>query len=152
MVGFGLRRSVFSQAHRFRQTHLAADRVDQGVADAKRVLYAAFELVAASDVDRESIGVLVDEEFGADIALRARSAGVALAMPVERSGQAEFDFEFGHDFGQHIEVKTSDELEELATQFNFMAGELHQSYSQLEQKVSENREKRKSPFARPRSQ
>jgi myo-inositol catabolism protein IolC len=78
-----------------------ADR--QRVADAKRVLYTAFELVAASGVERQSIGVLVDEEFGADIALRARAAGVALAMPVERSGQEEFDFEFGPDFGQHIE-------------------------------------------------
>jgi adenylate cyclase len=41
------------------------------------------------------------------------------------------------DFGQRIEVKTSDELEELADQFNFMAKELHESYSQLEQKVAE---------------
>jgi class 3 adenylate cyclase/HAMP domain-containing protein len=41
------------------------------------------------------------------------------------------------DFGQRIDVKTSDELEELANQFNFMATELHGSYSQLEQKVTE---------------
>ena len=41
------------------------------------------------------------------------------------------------DFGQRIEVKTSDELEELSDQFNFMAKELHESYSQLEQKVAE---------------
>ncbi len=41
------------------------------------------------------------------------------------------------DFAQRIDVKTSDELEELANQFNFMATELHGSYSQLEQKVTE---------------
>ena len=41
------------------------------------------------------------------------------------------------DFGQRIDVKTSDELEELSNQFNFMATELHGSYSQLEQKVTE---------------
>jgi class 3 adenylate cyclase/HAMP domain-containing protein len=41
------------------------------------------------------------------------------------------------DFGQRIDVKTSDELEELADQFNFMATELSESYSRLEQKVDE---------------
>jgi hypothetical protein len=32
------------------------------------------------------------------------SLGVPLAMPVEKSGQDEFDFEFGSDFGRHIEA------------------------------------------------
>ena len=37
------------------------------------------------------------------VARKARSAGHVLAMPVERSGQAEFDFEYGEEFGRHIE-------------------------------------------------
>ena len=41
------------------------------------------------------------------------------------------------DFGQHIEVKTKDELEELANQFNHMADEMQESYTKLEQKVAE---------------
>jgi len=41
------------------------------------------------------------------------------------------------DFGHRIEVKTSDELEELATQFNGMAGQLAETYSNLESKVKE---------------
>lgn len=41
------------------------------------------------------------------------------------------------DFGQRIEVRTHDELEELADQFNSMAGQLAQSYSVLEAKVEE---------------
>ena len=41
------------------------------------------------------------------------------------------------DFGQHIEVKTKDELEELADQFNHMADEMQESYTKLEQKVAE---------------
>src|SRR5262249_43648137 len=41
------------------------------------------------------------------------------------------------DFSQRIEVNTKDELEELADQFNSMAGQLGQSYSQLEAKVEE---------------
>ena len=41
------------------------------------------------------------------------------------------------DFGHRIEVKTSDELEELANQFNGMAGQLAETYSDLEAKVKE---------------
>jgi adenylate cyclase len=41
------------------------------------------------------------------------------------------------DFGQRIEVNTGDELEELATQFNSMAGQLAETYSHLEGKVQE---------------
>ncbi len=41
------------------------------------------------------------------------------------------------DFGQRIDVKTHDELEELADQFNSMAGQLAQSYAVLEANVEE---------------
>jgi 5-dehydro-2-deoxygluconokinase len=47
--------------------------------------------------------VLVDEQFGGDIPGDAKAAGLKLAMPVEKSGQNEFDFEYGDDFGAHIE-------------------------------------------------
>ncbi|MGF6312952.1 class 3 adenylate cyclase/HAMP domain-containing protein [Bradyrhizobium sp. i1.8.4] len=41
------------------------------------------------------------------------------------------------DFGHRIEVKTADELEELAGQFNSMASQLAETYSDLEGKVKE---------------
>jgi class 3 adenylate cyclase/HAMP domain-containing protein len=41
------------------------------------------------------------------------------------------------EFGHRIEVKTADELEELATQFNSMAGQLSETYAGLEWKVKE---------------
>jgi len=47
-------------------------------------------------------GVLVDEQFGAAVALKAKEHGLQLAMPCEKSGQNEFDFEYGEDFGTHI--------------------------------------------------
>ena len=48
-------------------------------------------------------GVLVDEQFGSNIPERAREHGLKMAMPVEKSGQEEFDFEYGEDFAAHIE-------------------------------------------------
>ena len=74
------------------------------VADVKAVVYEGFELAVSDGVPRRSAGLLVDEQYGAEIARRAREAGVALAMPVEQSGRAEFDFEFGDEFGAHIET------------------------------------------------
>ena len=41
---------------------------------------------------RECAGVLVDEEFGAAVARKAKAAGLPFAMPVEKSGQDVFDF------------------------------------------------------------
>jgi class 3 adenylate cyclase/HAMP domain-containing protein len=41
------------------------------------------------------------------------------------------------DFSHRIDVHTADELEELADQFNSMAGQLHETYSGLESKVEE---------------
>jgi len=41
------------------------------------------------------------------------------------------------DFSHRIDVHTSDELEELAGQFNSMAGQLQETYSGLESKVEE---------------
>jgi class 3 adenylate cyclase/HAMP domain-containing protein len=41
------------------------------------------------------------------------------------------------EFDHRIEVHTKEEIEDLADQFNRMAGELHESYSRLEHKVEE---------------
>jgi myo-inositol catabolism protein IolC len=73
------------------------------VADVKLVIFNAFEAAVADGVDERTAGLLVDEEFGTEVARRAGAAGFTLAMPVERSGQNEFDFEFGDEFGSHIE-------------------------------------------------
>jgi myo-inositol catabolism protein IolC len=56
-------------------------------------------------VDPHATGCLVDEQFGEPkgVPRRAKEAGLLLAMPVEKSGQDEFDFEYGDDFGAHIE-------------------------------------------------
>jgi myo-inositol catabolism protein IolC len=47
---------------------------------------------------------LIDEEFGAGIARSANATGFTFAMPVEQTGRQELEFEFGDDFGSHIEA------------------------------------------------
>ena len=47
----------------------------------------------------------MDEQFGGptEVPQQAKARGIKLAMPVEKSGQKEFDFEYGDAFGDHIE-------------------------------------------------
>ena len=73
------------------------------IADAKRVIFEGFLTALGEGAPRDTSGLLVDEQFGADVAKEAHKEGLLLAMPVEKSGQDEFDFDHGDDFGAHIE-------------------------------------------------
>jgi myo-inositol catabolism protein IolC len=73
------------------------------IADAKRVIFEGFLKALDAGAPRDAAGLLVDEQFGADIAREAKKEELILAMPVEKSGQDEFDFQYGNDFGRHIE-------------------------------------------------
>jgi 5-dehydro-2-deoxygluconokinase len=74
------------------------------ISDAKRVIYEGARRALDEGVEADAAGVLVDEQFGAAIARDAKAAGFRLAMPVEKSGQEEFDFQYGDEFGGHIET------------------------------------------------
>lgn len=74
------------------------------IAGAKRVIYDGFLAALADGVPSEKAGILVDEQFGAAILRDATSKGIVTACPAEKSGQAEFDFEYGDDFARHIEA------------------------------------------------
>ncbi|WP_372826431.1 2-deoxy-5-keto-D-gluconate 6-phosphate aldolase domain-containing protein [Polaromonas sp.] len=71
---------------------------------AKRVIYDGFSAAVAGGVDPHKAGILVDEHFGADILRDAKHSGIITCAPVEKSGQDEFDFEFGEDFERHTEA------------------------------------------------
>jgi myo-inositol catabolism protein IolC len=74
------------------------------VIDAKKVIFEGLRRALADGADASAAGVLVDEEFGTEVARAATADGLLLAMPVERSGQSEFDFEYGTEFTAHIEA------------------------------------------------
>lgn len=76
-----------------------------------------------------TLGLVVAIIAGTVMARRMLVPITALRAGARRLGAGEF--------GHRIEVKTSDELEELANQFNSMAGQLAETYSDLEWKVKE---------------
>jgi myo-inositol catabolism protein IolC len=79
------------------------EKQTQTITDAKRLVFEGMELAVERGVDAAATGVLVDEQFGGDVPQLAREHGLRLAMPVEKSGQNEFDFQYGSEFGAHIE-------------------------------------------------
>ena len=74
------------------------------IAVAKQVIYDGFRAAIAAGVPKDKAGILVDEQFGRAILRDAAAHGYTLACPAEKSGQEEFDFEYGEDFAQHIEA------------------------------------------------
>jgi myo-inositol catabolism protein IolC len=73
------------------------------IATAKQVIYDGFKAALAGGVPQENAGILVDEQFGAAILRDAKVHGYTTACPAEKSGQEEFEFEYGEEFAAHIE-------------------------------------------------
>jgi 5-dehydro-2-deoxygluconokinase len=73
------------------------------IVDAKRVIYEGFLKALDAGAPKDAAGILVDEQFGTDVAREAKKEQLILAMPVEKSGQDEFDFQYGDAFGDHIQ-------------------------------------------------
>ena len=74
------------------------------IAATKQVIYDGFKAALRAGVPRQKAGILVDEQFGSAILRDAKACGYTTACPAERSGQEEFDFDYGEDFPKHIEA------------------------------------------------
>lgn len=83
----------------------------------KEAIFDGLRAAIDGGVDVARTGVLVDERFGAGVAAAAKSAGIDLAMPIERSGQTLFLLEYGN-FGdgewlKHVERFDPDQVKVL---------------------------------------
>ncbi|HKN34856.1 MAG TPA: DUF2090 domain-containing protein [Terriglobales bacterium] len=81
---------------------LSSDQTAE-IAAIKQVVYEGFKAAVEAGVAKQKAGILVDEQFGAAILRDARAHAYTTACPAEKSGQEEFDFEYGEDFAKHIE-------------------------------------------------
>jgi 5-dehydro-2-deoxygluconokinase len=100
------------------------------IADAKRLIFEGMVEASRRGAEAGALGVLVDEQFGSDIPQQAREHGLKLAMPVEKSGQDEFDFEYGADFPEHID-KFDPDFSKVLVRYN-PDGEAEMNRQQLE--------------------
>lgn len=72
------------------------------IADLKKIIFEAFLSVRKKYKNKNYFGILVDEEYGRPIIRQAQKMKALVCLPVEASGQAQLQFEYGADFGNHI--------------------------------------------------
>jgi myo-inositol catabolism protein IolC len=90
------------------------------ISDAKHLIFEGMVKAAETGkVHGDQAGVLVDEQFGSpkNIPGDGKARGMKLAMPVEKSGQDTFDFEYGDDFGEHI-LKFDPDFSKVLVRYN----------------------------------
>lgn len=70
----------------------------QRMKDVKQLVWQGFQLALSHGVSSASAGILIDLQYGEQVAREAKRLGVIFALPVEKSGQQEFELEHGNRF------------------------------------------------------
>jgi len=74
------------------------------LSDYKHVIYEGFLRALEMGVPKEPAAILVDEQFGKKIHEEAKTKGITRILTIEKSGQDEFDLEYGDAFKEHIDA------------------------------------------------
>ncbi len=75
----------------------------QLITEYKQIIYDGFKKAVQTGVPKENAAILIDEDFGDEILKNAQENGLVILLTTEKSGQEEFEFEYGADFTTHIE-------------------------------------------------
>ncbi len=94
-------RGSFIKMFGFEEKNLTSEQID-ALSDYKHLIYEGFLLALKMGVSKEAAAILVDEQFGEQIHKEAKELGITRILTTEKSGQDEFDFEYGDSFGEHI--------------------------------------------------
>ncbi len=74
------------------------------IAHLKWIIYKGFcAAIESGNVPKGNAAILVDEQFGDAVLRDAKTQGYMTAVCTEKSGQDEYDFEYGDGFIEHIE-------------------------------------------------
>jgi myo-inositol catabolism protein IolC len=84
------------------------------VREMKEMIFDAFLLAIKNKRD---FAILVDEELGENVLLRAKKENIKICLPVEKSGQKELKLEYGDDFQKHIK-KFDPEYVKILVRYN----------------------------------
>jgi len=86
---------------------LSQEQTDK-IASTKDVIYDGFKVALRKGVKQENAGILVDVQFGERILRDCAKNGYITCLPAEKSGQAEFQFEYGDQYASIIRRLQSD--------------------------------------------
>ena len=95
-------RSSFAKLFGFTNAELSLEEKEI-ITKAKEIIYMAFEKAVSAGISKEQAAILIDEEYGDKIIRDAINKNYNVILTIEKSGQKEFTFEYGDEFGKHIE-------------------------------------------------
>lgn len=96
------RLAILAFDHRaFFQKNLTKD--EETIRSYKRVIYDGLLAAVSSGVPAMDAAMLVDEEYGMELHVDAQMRGITRILTTEKSGQEEFVFQYGEEFGEHLE-------------------------------------------------
>ncbi len=105
------------------------DEATAKLADYKHVIFEGFLKSLEMGVPKDKAAVLIDEQFGYKIHQEAEGLGIAHILTTEKSGQDEFDFEYGNEFSEHIEKLDPDYVKVLVRYNSAGDAEMNQRQS-----------------------
>jgi myo-inositol catabolism protein IolC len=74
----------------------------EAIREFKMLIYKGFKDAVEKLIPTDFAAILCDEEFGSEVVIDASHNGYITLLPVEKSGQTEFDFQY-EDFAEHIQ-------------------------------------------------
>jgi 5-dehydro-2-deoxygluconokinase len=83
------------------------------VCRAKTLVYQGLLRAIDLGVPRESVGILVDTQFGSHVIADAKAKGIPVAVCVEKTGKKVFDFEYGARWADHVRFVQPDMVKVL---------------------------------------
>jgi 5-dehydro-2-deoxygluconokinase len=83
------------------------------VSEAKTIIYRGLLKAIEMGVARETVGILVDAQYGAHIIADAKSKKIPASVCVEKAGINTFDFEYGSRWADHIRYIAPDMVKVL---------------------------------------
>jgi 5-dehydro-2-deoxygluconokinase len=96
------RLAILAFDHRaFFQKNLTKD--EETIRSYKRVIYDGLLAAVSAGVPAMDAAMLVDEEYGMELHVDAQMRGITRILTTEKSGQEEFFFQYGEEFGEHLE-------------------------------------------------
>lgn len=69
----------------------------------KQIIYKGFQQAILKGIPERGAAILIDEETGDAVLQEAITEKHIVILTIEKSGQEEFDFQYGDNFGAHIE-------------------------------------------------
>ncbi|OGH02628.1 MAG: hypothetical protein A2798_03245 [Candidatus Levybacteria bacterium RIFCSPHIGHO2_01_FULL_37_17] len=96
-------RATFAVSFGYSSTQYLSLEQRDLIRDFKMLVYNHFKEIVHRKIPLGFAGILCDEEFGSDVLREAKGDGFITILTTEKSGQNIVEFEYGQEFGRHIE-------------------------------------------------